>query len=394
MINPFSYSHPADPKYFVNRENHLEFFIKAIKNSAKIKPYSPENFIILGDWGYGKTSLLRKMEEIVLKELTPEIKVFSFYFTLTPEICKSWDTFCFSFLTELKDKHKFSSGISIIKSKIQDKVLKWKISSISVGFNPSVSIKKEENKEGNISLEDNLEDLWKKHLEPSGIDICVLFLDDIQYFLQERQSNPFFTIRNTFQELARRECNFSLVMTGPKTLFENADMVDPFRRFFRQFYLEPLTIEATKDAINKRIEIQKLNLEFSDDVILEIYKKSDGHPYYIMVIAYEIVNLIGDKGKLTKEDFNNLWLKIIPILEEDMASRLVGVSEKEKECLIKMSLIDNSVSPSMLKEIKGSTTILSRLEEKRLIVKRERGKYEVFHPLFKEYLRKLKQTQV
>ena len=46
------------------------------------------------------------------------------------------------------------------------------------------------------------------------------------------------------------------------------------------------------------------------------------------------------------------------------------------------------VSPSMIKGVKGSPVLFSRLERKGLLIKRERGKYEVFHPLFRDYLRK------
>jgi Cdc6-like AAA superfamily ATPase len=95
LPNPFSPQYPADPKYFADRNEHLDYFTKAIANSAKIRPPAPSNFMILGDWGMGKTSLLYKMKEVVLKELKGEINTFCFHFSLDPSYCRNCDDFSF-----------------------------------------------------------------------------------------------------------------------------------------------------------------------------------------------------------------------------------------------------------------------------------------------------------
>lgn len=387
FLNPFSPQYPADPKYFANRREQLGYFTKTIVSSAKIRPPAPSNFIILGDWGMGKTSLLYKMREVVLRELATKINAFCFHFSLDPICCRSWDNFCLTFLTQLKMNYEVSTGL---KAKLLTELSNWKIK-FSI---PLVSIEREKERK-KPSLVDSLEELWKKHLAPSEVDICFLFLDDIHYFLQADQSDAYFTIRNTFQELARRECNFSLVMTGPKMLFkEIIDLAEPFTRFFHPFYLEPFTFEGTREAINKRISATKLELQFSEDVIATIYEKSKGHPYFVMFIAYELVNLLGTKKRVSQKEFAECWPRVISILEKNVfVTRLGEVSEKEKEVLIRISLIEESlVSPSMIK-IRGITEFLSRLERKGFLLKKQRGLYELFHPLFKEYLRKLAKTK-
>lgn len=387
FLNPFSPQYPADPKYFANRREQLDYFTKTIVSSAKIRPPAPSNFIILGDWGMGKTSLLYKMREVVLRELAAKINAFCFHFSLDPICCRSWDDFCLTFLMQLKRNYEVSAGL---KGKLLTELSKWKIT-FSI---PLVSIEREKERK-KPSLVDSLEELWKKHLAPSGVDICFLFLDDVHYFLQADQSDAYFTIRNTFQELARRECNFSLVMTGPKMLFkEIIDLAEPFTRFFHPFYLEPFTFEGTREAINKRISATKLELQFSEDVISIIHEKSKGHPYFVMFIVYELVNLLGTKKRVSQKEFAECWPRVISILEKNVfVTRLGEVSEKEKEVLIRISLIEEPlVSPSMIK-IRGITEFLSRLERKGFLLKKQRGLYELFHPLFKEYLRKLAKTK-
>jgi len=384
LLNPFSPQYPADPKYFADRKEQLNYFTRTTVNSARIRPPAPSNFMVLGDWGMGKTSLLYKMREVVLRELKNEINAFCFHFSLDPLCCRSWDNFCLTFLTQLKRNYEVSAGL---KEKLLKELSTWKIT-FSI---PLVSIEKEKEKE-KPSLVDSLDELWKKHLASSGVDICFLFLDDVHYFLQADQSDAYFAIRNTFQELARRECNFSLIMTGPSMLFkEIVDLAEPFTRFFHPFYLEPFTLEGTREAINKRIIANKLELRFSEQVISTVHEKSKGHPYFIMFIVYELVNLLGPKKEVSQKEFDECWPRVVPILEKNVfVSRLGEVSEKERQVLIRMSLIEEPlVSPSMVKGVRGVTEFFSRLERKGLLLKKERGLYEPFHPLFKEYLRKL-----
>jgi hypothetical protein len=181
-------------------------------------------------------------------------------------------------------------------------------------------------------------------------------------------------------------------MTGPKLLFKDvADIAEPFTRFFHQFSLEPFAFEGTREAINKRISGSKLSLVLADDVISLIHERSRGHPYFVMFIAYELINLVETKKRVTRYAFDKSWPQIVMLLERNVfVNRLGDVSEKEKEVLLQIAQVNKAqVSPSDIKGIIGVTQFFSRIERKGLLVKKERGQYELFHPLFKEYLKKL-----
>lgn len=382
-VNPFSPQFPASPEYFANRKEAIAYFTKTITNSAKLRPPAPTNFIILGEWGVGKTSLLYKFKEIALREL-PQVKSFCFHFTLDPACCRSWDVFSAILLNQLKQNYEASAGL---KEKLRSELSKWKIV-LSI---PPVSIQRK-TKEEIPSITDSLESLWKKHLGPSGVDICLLFLDDVHYFLVADQPDAYFTLRNVFQELARRGCNLALILTGPKVLFEEiVDLAEPFTRFFHPFYLEPFGLEGTREAIIKRIEAKKLKMQVADEVISAIHKKTEGHPYFVMFTMYELINAVGAKGRISREDFERHWPSIVTTLENSVfRGRLAKVSEKEKEVLTKISMQEELlVSPSMIKSVKGASEFFSRLERKGLLLKKERGQYQLFHPLFKDYLKKI-----
>jgi len=382
-VNPFSPQYPASPEYFADRKEAIAYFSQSVTNSAKLRPPAPTNFIILGEWGVGKTSLLYKFKEIVLSQL-PHVKSFCFHLALDPTCCKSWDTFSSTLLNRLKQNYEASAGL---KGKLRSELSRWKIS-LSI---PPVSIRREK-KEEIPSLTDSLESLWKKHLEPSGVDICLLFLDDAHYFLISGQPDAYYTLRNNFQELARRGCNLALILTGPKLLFEEIiDLAEPFARFFHPFYLEPFELEGTREAIVKRIKASKLKLHVKDDAISTIHNKTEGHPYFVMFTMYELINAVGSKKQMAREDFERHWPSIVETLENSVfKGRLTRVSEKEREVLIRISMKDELwVSPSMIKSIKGTPEFFSRLEQKGLLIKKERGQYQLFHPLFKDYLEKI-----
>jgi hypothetical protein len=135
-------------------------------------------------------------------------------------------------------------------------------------------------------------------------------------------------------------------------------------------------------------------LRFSEDVISAVHEKSRGHPYFVMFIVYELVNLMGVGKRITQKEFNKSWPRIVALLEKNVfVNRLGEVSEREKAVLLRIAAVDDEqVSPSDIKDIGGATQFFSRLERKGFLVKKERGVYELFHPLFKEYLRKLSKS--
>jgi len=75
------------------------------------------------------------------------------------------------------------------------------------------------------------------------------------------------------------------------------------------------------------------------------------------------------------------------------SDRFASASPIEQRILIAMSSFDgDNLNYSNIAEMSDTSkkkigTFLSRLTEKDLIKKIERGQYELFHPLFKEYLK-------
>ena len=91
MDNPFSPSFPVNPAYFVNRKEAMESFETAIARSHKGGIPTPDNIAILGKWGVGKSSLLRKFEAAAMAKT--DKRYFSTIVELVPASCNDFEGF-------------------------------------------------------------------------------------------------------------------------------------------------------------------------------------------------------------------------------------------------------------------------------------------------------------
>ncbi|MGI0062465.1 MAG: hypothetical protein ACREBA_08450, partial [Nitrosotalea sp.] len=275
--------HPAQPQFFAGRKSEIDDFRKAAFNSAKLDPPSPINYAILGTWGMGKTSLLYEFKQIVLEELKDTIKCTSFFLALSPQSCRTWDDFTNHFLRSVKTTVATTEGI---RTKIIEEIKKWDIE-----LNTGVIKAKRENATSSPDFLESLENLWRKHLEPKGIEIAFVFLDDLHYFPIKSDDSSYLNLRTIFQELVHRGCNYSLIVTAPTGLLTAiAESAEPMIRFFTQFNLAPFTLAEAKEGIRKRLASTRQGIVVNDDVVESIVAKTQGHPYFVMYVMFELLS--------------------------------------------------------------------------------------------------------
>lgn len=374
--------HPAQPQYFAGRKNEIEEFRKAAINSAKLNPPSPINFAILGSWGMGKTSLLYEFQQIALEELKNKIKCTSIFLALSPQSCKTWDNFSTHFLRSARSTVSATQGI---KDKVVEEVKNWE-----VGLNAGVFSAKRPKSGSPPDFLEALENLWKKHLKPKGTEVAfVFFLDDLHYFPIKSEESSYLNLRTTFQELVHRGCNYSLVVTAPTPLLtEIAETAEPLTRFFTRFNLEPFDVEEAKETISKRLQSTKQGIQVDDDVVTDIVDKTQGHPYLVMFVMFELLAKLGKVKTVNLKSLEQNWPKVRESLFKTVFDQKFKIaSPKERELMIKIAEAGSEVvSGKHFPGFKGINVLLSRLEENELLVRRDRGQYSLFHPLFSKYL--------
>lgn len=65
VSNPFTPKSGWEPRVFIGREKEVEIFRKKLNEAKKSRC---DHFLILGEWGIGKTSLLKEFKKIAQKE--------------------------------------------------------------------------------------------------------------------------------------------------------------------------------------------------------------------------------------------------------------------------------------------------------------------------------------
>lgn len=381
--NPFVPQHPAQPEFFADREKHLEEFRESVINAAKITPPIPLNYAILGSWGDGKTSLIYKFREIASKEFRDEVKTVCVYVALSPQVCRNWETFTENLLKEAEAIIENNTRLS---ERVKKEFKNW-----NVGLNLGIVSAQRTSSPKKLNLTNELQRFWEKVLKPSGVKLAFVMLDDIHYFPISRDDSAFLNLRATFQELVNRKCNYSLVVTAPSLLLPQiAEIAEPLLRFFRQLELSPFSDAEVRESIEVRLKAIHDSISVDDEVIQIITEKTKGQPYLVMFVMHELLKLTTKSHKITAEHLVEVWPSIVAELEKTVFSgRFQIASPNERDLLIAIAKKGEPlVSPIDFKNFSGATELFSRLERKELLVRKERGKYCLFHPLFMDFLKR------
>jgi len=369
--DPYIPEQVVDPEDFIGRCEEIEKFKTFLDFSIRSKP---RNIAIIGDWGIGKTALLRKFEDIAIQNDSPSARF---------DVRKDMSLLEFQqrLLLEVKTALSLHEKLSV---KAKDFLSNF---DVSMGY-AGISVKKERNQP--IDFRQKLLEMWNGLKD--SVPAVLVMLDNAEGLKQIPGANE--ELRNTFQRLSEYDCKYVLVVAGKPDLFAGITSIyEPFARFFNFIELKPFTYEEIKEVIEKPLE-NIPNLEFEQETISEIYRKSEGHPFIVKSMCSTLYIVMRGEGVITRSIAERFMPRILYDLGKKVFSdRFASASTVEQRILIAMSSFDGGrLNYSNIAEMSDTSkkkigTFLSRLTEKDLIKKVERGQYELFHPLFKEYLK-------
>lgn len=372
----FEPTYPVDPDNFVGRAEEIKRFTDSI-NRGLLSGKTPSS-AILGEWGIGKSSLLLKLNDILQKDYKETL---SFVFPVSKDLV-DYSIFAQSLLD------KFHSEI-ISTGKISDKVRaelkRWRLEKIGIS---GISLERKHPgyflSSGSTLLRHNLEEIWKKFLVPAKIKSVIFFLDDLQNITKDR-SQIALILRDLFQSLVVSGFNYSICFSAYSGYFGAIrELAEPATRFYQKIYLKGFSIDETKEFFIKIKETSKITVE--TPVVEEIHRLSLGHPYFLCFIINSFITLLGE-GRIDSSEFKQLWPIIFERMGESKFSEdFSHVTNGEKKFLLSIAKgKSDELSPTDVK--KHPRVYFTRLTEKNLLRKLDRGKYKLYHPLFKEYLR-------
>ena len=383
---PFKPGKPVDPEYFGGRNKELETFRQYLGYSIEGKPH---NLAILGERGIGKSSLLRKFQQIASDEKGCLV--------VRRELDASVDSLpslTLFLLVALKSEGtSYSSRKKKIASRVSSFFGNYKLGVSVLGHGFSV-----EKISRSVAIQDylykELMHIWEGVREGTG---GIVFLLDEAEHLQNIQGSWSF-LRSVLTRASEEDAGYMLVVSGKLTLFRGIkEIFSPVERFFTPLEIMPMTLPEVREALEKPLE-QSLAVKVENRAIESVFRYSGGHPYIVQTFGLYMFEEASKKD--SKSIDSKTIVEVLPKVMTRLSSQIFRdrfdkTSSLERKVLLAICEIgqdtsDVEFSPQQikLKEEKYSIrVVLSRLIEKDCLVKRERGRYSLFTPLFSEYVK-------
>lgn len=364
---------PAQPDDFVGRNGPIKTF-RELLAQGRLTGRTP-SCAVLGDWGVGKSSLLFKYLAICSGQEYAMLPVF------------------FSVPTELSDYRHFAEGLldtftlaletfGSLETRLRSELQKWKLSRLSVA---GASFERQSTSRflssGTAILKRALHDAWTQFIRPSQLNGVIFFLDDLHNFVSPSAGGIALTLRDQFQEFAVHGLNYSLCFSARADYFsEIRAFAEPAVRFYDKVYLASFTPAETQEYTAAVFEDSASIHSISE----WLYAKTLGHPYFLAFVSRQLLAVAQD----SLSDPELLWPAIFKRLEhEKFRSDLANVTEREAQLLKEVASSESDeISPSELNN-PYDRNYFKRLTEKALLLRIGRGRYKLYHPLFRKFLR-------
>ena len=278
--NPFNPLFPAQHGLFANRRAEQQRFIRSLGATTAPESPGPWNVALLGPWGIGKTSLLRRFTQLAQSH-QPALGVVTLSVT---SAVGGIEGFCESLLRRIHSDLSVQAGLA---GRIQDEVRRWQ-PRLAVG--PAAAVRTVVNEGFALDrLYAELGRLWTRlaHQDMAGV---LIFLDDVEHLLV-RDASALLALRSVFQDLQGRGAVFALIITGPETLLEvGRDVSEPVTRFFDRLPLGAFSLADTAEAIREPLRVNGAPLGVSDDAVAAVWSKTHGHPYFVAFTMRELTD--------------------------------------------------------------------------------------------------------
>lgn len=378
--NPFTPKSGMEPRVFVGREKEIEIFGNMFDDALIIKRYN--HFLVLGEWGIGKTSLLKEFKKIAQSN-----KILTSYLPIR----------------NFQESDKFISATQHLISQIPKNMpIKYESLKTFIEYLRGLGInfpvigggihlpeKTELTEDPQVLLLDALERLW--HAVKKDTDVIVVLLDDVQNY---KPISGYLTIlKNVLSDdIIIKNTGFLFVLAStPEDWSQFLKKHHPIGRYFLPIVkLNRLSPEQTLEVLDKTLE--STGVIFDKTIKKLVYEYSEGHPFELQVLcSFLYDNQIG--GKVNK----NVWDISLDMTITQMGDVLLDflydiASSSEREVLKVLAEdtgpVESKVITAKIKEFQSETVnkYLNRLVAKKLLVRKERGVFAFPDRLFREYV--------
>lgn len=364
---------PVKPREFVGRRLQIEAFRHALRQG--IATGRTPSFAVLGEWGIGKSSLLLKCSAVCEE---PEFRMLPVPFSVSKELSE-YRQFAETLLDTFSECMARSPSV---ETRIRRELHNWKLKRVSVGaFSLDRDTPQFFLSSGTAILKHALQDAWHRFVRAAQLNGVVFFLDDLHNLSSPSQDAVALALRDQFQSFAIENVNCSVCFSAPLNYFSNIrNLAEPAVRFYDKVYLGPFSPAETSDYVEAIFPEAANRTGFAQ----WLHSKTGGHPYFMAFICRQLAELSREKSTLETTEH---WPEIFERLEkEKFRADLAHITERELQLL--RALARSSEEEISVKELdeQYERVYFSRLTEKGLLTRTGRGRYKIYHPLFRLFL--------
>jgi hypothetical protein len=212
------------------------------------------------------------------------------------------------------------------------------------------------------------------------------FVDDLHNITSISKADLALIIRDQFQSFGIELLNYSICFSAKSDYFaEPKALAEPAVRFYTKVYLQPFTPEEVVEYTRSVFDV---SLDTAATVAAWLHEKTLGHRYFLAFVCKQLSVMTSE---IRAEKLEPCWPAVFDQLGGEKFSLDVSqLSAMERELIHQIArLRDNEPAPHHF-TARLQWEYFVRLVKKGLLICTERGRYKLYHPLFREFLQ---QTQ-
>ena len=371
-------SFPVSPDEFVGRRSEIDEFREALRHGLAAGRTS--SFAILDDWGIGKSSLLWKFADICSEPSYVMLPVFLSVSSDIHDYLRFAEILLDKFAEALLSHPNMQGRL---RTELQD----WRFKQAHFG---AVGLERESPRlflgSGTSLLRHTLTEAWDHFLRPAGLKGAIFFVDDLQNITSISKQDLALILRDQFQSFGVKMLNYSICFSAKSDFFaETKALADPAVRFYTKLYLEPFT---RGEIVEYARSVFDLPPDAAATVAAWLQEKTLGHPYFLACVCKYVSTTM---SRIVPQTLKRVWPAILGELgRERFCQDLSRLSAKEQGLIHQFaSLGDGEFAPQHFTG-KFQREYFARLVEKGLLIRTKRGRYRLYHRLFREFLQKSK----
>ena len=367
--NPFTPQSGWEPKIFGGRNQELGIFKSILDDAINARL---NHLVVLGEWGAGKTSLLKQFKRVSQANGFPA---------------------AFCGISKFTKKNKAIDAAYLIAEEMVMGFPKAKGPQKDI---QDLFAKRKSLSNAQIQFTKFLSELW----ETLDTKLAVVLLDDTQNLMEVSNTIDVLRAVLSSEDIIEKTRFLFILSSTPAGWASFIDKHDPVGRFFRK-RMNADNLKEDEVMAMLDMTLKGTGVAFEEEVRKNVFRYTGGHPYEVQLLASHLYDS-QIEGKVKNESWDSALNSTLKELGRDYFSFLLSkASDREKDLL---KILAEEKRPVTIKDfttmmivgrrakkfpIANIKNFLYRLEEKGLVRRIEDRGFYIQDLMFAEFIAKL-----